>query len=254
LPLHVTQLKYNRKYAFVWASLPDPTLSEYPFPVTISIAMSVPRIKICGITNEGDARLAAELGADAVGLNFHPESARFVPATAVEAILRVLPPFVEPVGVFVNQPLRQVFDTLNRIGRIRTIQWFGDRPELCDAYPFHYVPSFPVRDRESLRAISGYLDLCRGLSKMPSAIAVDAHASGQFGGTGRPIPWHLLADFHPGVPLILAGGLKPENVAEAITIVRPFAVDVAGGVERSPGQKDAEKMRTFIKNARGVRF
>jgi phosphoribosylanthranilate isomerase len=210
--------------------------------------MTAPRIKICGITNETDARLAAELGADAIGLNFHPGSPRYVQPEAVEGILRALPPFLEPVGVFVNQPLVQVFETLNRIGRIRTIQWYGDKPEMCDAYPFQLIPTFPVREEASMRTITGYLDLCRGLNKLPAALAVDAHAPGQYGGTGRPIPWDLLADFQPGVPLILAGGLTPDNVAEAIRIVRPYAVDVASGVERSAGKKDRDKMRRFIEN------
>jgi phosphoribosylanthranilate isomerase len=214
--------------------------------------MSVPRIKICGITNEADARRAAELGADAIGLNFHPASPRYVHPDAVEGILRALPPFIEPVGVFVNKPLLQVFETLNRIGRIRTIQWYGDKPELCDAYPFQLIPTFPVRDQDSLRAITGYLDLCRELRKLPAAIAVDAHAPGHYGGTGRPIPWDLLAGFQPGVPLILAGGLTSENVAEAIRIVRPYAVDVASGVESEPGKKVSELVRRFIDNARAV--
>jgi phosphoribosylanthranilate isomerase len=213
--------------------------------------MPAPRIKICGITNEADARLAVELGADAIGLNFHPESPRFVSPTAVEGILRALPPLVEPVGVFVNQPLREVFATLNIFGRIRTVQWYGDKPELCDAYPFQYIPTFPVRDRDSLRAITGYLDMARSLGRVPSAIAVDAHAPGQYGGTGRPLPWELLADFRPGVPLILAGGLTPENVAVAVRVVRPYAVDVASGVESEPGRKDGERMKRFIENARG---
>jgi len=214
--------------------------------------MSAPRIKICGITNAADARAAAELGADAIGLNFHPGSPRYVQPDAVEGILRALPPFIEPVGVFVNQPLRQIFETLNRIGRIRTIQWYGDKPELCDAYPFQLIPTFPVRDLDSLGTITGYLDLCRGLNKLPAAIAVDAHAPDQYGGTGRPIPWDLLAGFRPGVPLILAGGLTPENVAEAVRIVRPYAVDVASGVESVPGKKDPESVRRFIDNARTV--
>jgi phosphoribosylanthranilate isomerase len=85
---------------------------------------------------------------------------------------------------------------------------------------------------------------------MPAALLVDAHVRGQYGGTGRTAPWHLLADFRPGPPLILAGGLTPENVAEAVQTVRPYAVDVASGVEHSPGHKDPEKMRRFIENAR----
>jgi phosphoribosylanthranilate isomerase len=214
--------------------------------------MTAPRIKICGITNEADARAAAELGVDAIGLNFYSGSPRYVQSDVAERIQRALPPFIEPVGVFVDQPLRDAFAAINVFSSIRTVQWYGDRPEMCDAYPFRYIPTFPVRDRDSLRSITGYLDLCRGLNKLPTAIAVDAHAPGQYGGTGRPIPWDLLAGFQPGVPLILAGGLTPENVAEAIRIVRPCAVDVASGVENGPGRKDGEKMRRFVERVRGT--
>ena len=101
-----------------------------------------------------------------------------------------------------------------------------------------------------LQGIARYLDRCRSLELLPAAVLVDAHVSGQYGGTGQTLPWDLLADFRPGVPLILAGGLTPENVAEAVRLVRPYAVDVASGVELSPGRKDAEKMRRFIGSAR----
>jgi phosphoribosylanthranilate isomerase len=214
--------------------------------------MAAPRIKICGIMNLADARAAAELGVDAIGLNFYSGSPRYVQPDAAERILRALPPFIEPVGVFVDQPLRDAFAAINVFSAIRTVQWYGDRPEMCDAYPFRYIPTFPVRDRDSLRSITSYLDLCRGLNKLPTAIAVDAHAPGQYGGTGRPIPWDILAGFQPGVPLILAGGLTPENVAEAIRIVRPYAVDVASGVESGAGTKDGERMRRFVEGVRGT--
>jgi phosphoribosylanthranilate isomerase len=214
--------------------------------------MVVPRVKICGITTVEDALTASALGADAIGLNFHEPSPRAVPPAAVEGILRALPPFLEAVGVFVNEPLREVFQTLNAFGRIHTVQWYGDKPELCDVFPFQWIPTFPVRDAACLRVITSYVELCRGLNKLPSAIAVDAHVPGQYGGTGRLVPWGLLADFQPGVPLILAGGLTPENVVEAIQIVQPYALDVASGVESSPGRKDAEKMRRFIDNARAA--
>jgi phosphoribosylanthranilate isomerase len=212
--------------------------------------MSSLRIKICGITNEADARQAAQLGADAVGLNFYTQSPRRIDPAMAHFILRALPPFVEPVGIFVDQPLRQVFEQLNQIGGVRTIQWYGDNRELADPFPFRLIAAFPVRDRESLLAITRYLDLCRGLGRLPAAVLVDAHVDGQHGGTGQTVPWRLLADFRPGVPLVLAGGLTPDNVAEAVRLVRPYAVDVASGVEQSPGHKDAEKMRRFIGNAR----
>ncbi len=214
--------------------------------------MSLVRVKICGITNEADGRQAALLGADAVGLNFYAQSRRRIDPVMANFILRDLPPFVEAVGVFVNDPLAQIFQLLNQMGALRTIQWYGTNRELGDPFPFKMIAAFPVKDQAGLTAISKYLDLCRGLGHLPAAVLVDAAVSGQHGGTGQTVPWQLLADFHPGVPVILAGGLKPDNVAEAIRIVRPYAVDVASGVEKAPGQKDAEKMRRFLGNARAA--
>ncbi len=208
------------------------------------------RVKICGVTNEADARHAALCGADAVGLNFYPGSPRCIDAVTAKFILHELPPFVEAVGLFVNQPLRPVFEFLHPLGRIRTIQWHGDNRELSDCFPYHLISAFPVRDAKSLLSITRYLDTCRGLDRLPSAILVDAHVPGQHGGTGQTAPWDLVASFQPGVPVILAGGLTPENVAEAVRIVRPYAVDVASGVEHSPGHKDPDKVRRFIANAR----
>jgi phosphoribosylanthranilate isomerase len=212
--------------------------------------MTPVRIKICGITNETDGRQAALLGADAIGLNFYSRSPRRIDAIMANFILRDLPPFVEAVGVFVDQPLREVFQQVNQIGAIRTIQWYGDNRELGDSFPFRLISAFPVRDQQSLQTIDRYLELCRGMGHLPSAILVDAHVQGQHGGTGQTVPWRLLSEYRPGVPVILAGGLTPENVAQAIQLVRPYAVDVASGVESAPGQKDLEKMRRFIENAR----
>jgi phosphoribosylanthranilate isomerase len=207
------------------------------------------RVKICGITSSADAEEAARLGADAVGFNFYPQSPRYLEPAACAAILRVLPAFVEPVAVFVEQPLRQVFEALNQLGGVRTFQWYGSRRELSDTFPFRYVPAFPVRDREGLQAITRYLGMCASLGALPAAVLIDAAVPGQYGGTGRAVPWQLLADFQPGVPVVLAGGLTPDNVAEAVRLVRPYAVDVASGVECGPGLKDPEKMRRFIGNA-----
>lgn len=208
------------------------------------------RIKICGVTNEADACQAALLGADAVGLNFHPGSPRCVEPARAEAILRALPLFVQAVGVYVNQPLRYSFSHAQALGRIHTVQWHGTERELCDPFPFHLIAAFPVRDADSLRAVTRYLDACRVRGHGPSALLLDAHVPGMHGGTGRTAPWHLLASFRPGVPVILAGGLTPDNVAEAIRLVQPYGVDVASGVESSPGRKDAGKMERFIDAAR----
>jgi phosphoribosylanthranilate isomerase len=209
------------------------------------------RIKICGVTTPADARQAGLLGADAVGLNFHPDSPRHVMPAAVEPILRQLPPLVSAVGVFCNQPLREVFPFVSSYrGRISVIQWHGDEPEPGDTYPFHFIPAFSVKDEDSLIVITRFIDTAHDLGRMPAAVLVDGHAAGLYGGTGQPAPWELLASYRPSVPLILAGGLTPDNVAEAVRIVRPWGVDVASGVESSPGVKDVEKMRRFIDNAR----
>jgi phosphoribosylanthranilate isomerase len=212
------------------------------------------RIKICGITNEGDARLAALLGADAVGLNFAPESPRFIDRTTATGILRALPPFVDPVGVFVNQPLKEIYQFLQPVGRILNIQWHGQNRELANTYPYRLIAAFPVRDLQSLTEITRYLDMGRTLGKLPDALLLDGFAAGQHGGTGQRAPWELLADFRPGVPVILAGGLTPENVAEAIRVVQPYGVDVASGVESSPGVKSPEKLRRFLATARNAAY
>jgi phosphoribosylanthranilate isomerase len=208
------------------------------------------RVKICGITNEADALHAAALGADAIGLNFYPQSPRSITPQNAGYVLRALPPFVEPVAVFVNQPLSAVFPLVQQLGRIHTIQMHGDQREMCDSYPYHFVPAFQVRDKTSLEPIRRYLDACRNLGRLPSAILVDGYAPDQHGGTGRNPPWGLLGDTHWDVPLILAGGLTPENVAEAVRVVRPYAVDVASGVESTPGHKDPEKVERFIEQVR----
>src|SRR6266513_2394210 len=118
------------------------------------------RIKICGVTNEADARVAANFGADAVGLNFAAESPRRIDRQTAHFILRELPLFVEAVGVFVKKPLKQIYQALQPLGRVLTIQWHGANRELADTYPFRLVSAFPVRDTNSLTEISKYLNLC----------------------------------------------------------------------------------------------
>jgi phosphoribosylanthranilate isomerase len=208
------------------------------------------RIKVCGLTRPADLAEAVQLGVDAVGFNFHPPSPRYLVPERAQQLLRELPPFIESVGVFANRPVSEVSDSLAQLGRIRTIQMHGGPHEIVDAFPYHFIPAFQVRDEADRDAIASYLDACRTAGKLPSAILVDGYAPGLSGGTGQRAPWHLLVDFQPGVPLILAGGLTPENVAEAVRTVRPWGVDVASGVESSPGRKDKERMRRFIAAAR----
>ena len=208
------------------------------------------RVKICGITHPGDLDDAIAAGADAVGLNFHPPSPRYVTPEQAARLLERVPPFVEPVGVFVRQSLAEVRRYLESLGRIRTVQVHGGPPEVATAAPLIHVPAFQLRDDDDLFAIMDFLEACRAANAMPGAILVDGYAPGLVGGTGETAPWELLEGFRPGVPLILAGGLTPDNVAEAVRRVRPFAVDVAGGVESSPGRKDRGKVRAFLRAVR----
>ena len=216
--------------------------------------MAVPfRIKICGITNPADGSQAARLGADAIGLNFYPPSPRYVDPDSARRITEGLPPTLQVVGVFVNQRLAEMTEFARRVAGIRVLQSHGENTELADPSPFQLVLGFPVGDPDGLSVISSQLKRYREQGWQPAAVLVDAEVAGSYGGTGRRAPWELLADFKPTVPIILAGGLDPDNVADAIRIVQPHGVDVASGVERTPGIKDTDKMKRFIDNARAAR-
>jgi phosphoribosylanthranilate isomerase len=224
------------------------TIVNRPVPLCKGSPVAHPiRVKICGVTTAIDAVLAAEAGADAIGINFHPASPRYVGDVAERNLILIeLPPFVSPVGVFVGASFREAFGQMHRFRSIRTIQLHGDRHEPERRFPYKRIDAFSVRDHDDLEKINRYLALAGEIGHMPAAVLVDGYAAGLRGGTGRTAPWAILADFHPRVPVILAGGLTPDNVAEAIRIVRPYAVDVASGVESAPGRKDPEKMRCFI--------
>lgn len=213
------------------------------------------RIKICGITNAEDGRLASSLGADAVGLNFYPPSPRSVREEQAALIVQSLPPFVTPVALFVNESWESMARILDRLRFIKTVQWHGERHEPIPAsWPYRVIAAFAVRSADSLLQVREYLGRCEKAGRLPDALLLDGHAPGVYGGTGQPAPWKLLADFQAQVPIILAGGLTPDNVAQAVSIVKPWAVDVASGVESSPGKKDADKMRRFITAAREARL
>ncbi len=207
------------------------------------------RVKICGVTTPSDARHAADIGADAVGLNFYPKSPRFLSPIAAAAIVRALPPFTATVGVFVGVAMRQACAVAFQLG-LRAVQTYDDRPPDDDPFPFAHVPAFRVADAEQLAAVSRFVETARAAGRAPAAVLIDSFVPGEMGGTGHLAPWHLLAGFDPGVPVVLAGGLTPENVAEAVAVVRPWGVDVASGVESSPGVKDAEKVARFVRAVR----
>lgn len=209
------------------------------------------RIKICGVTTPDDVAACAAAGADAVGVNFHPGSKRYVDPRNAQPLLRSIPSLMTAVGVFVERPFRQVAAMAYQLG-LRSVQVHGEPRALEDSFPFSLIAAFRVRDRTSLDEITDYLERCRANGHLPGAILLDAFVEGEHGGTGQTAPLDLLADFRPGVPVILAGGLTPDNVAEAIEIVRPAGVDVASGVESSPGRKDPTKVTAFIERARAA--
>jgi phosphoribosylanthranilate isomerase len=211
--------------------------------------MASVRVKICGVTTPDDARIAAEAGADAVGLNFYPKSPRYIDPRSAADLVKVLGPFTAPVGVFVGTLVRQACAIAFQLG-LRGIQTYSEVLTDDDPFPFAHIPAFRVKDRTSLDVIRAFVAAATAAGRRPAAVLVDAYVEGVMGGTGHRPPWDLLVGFDPGVPLILAGGLTPDNVAEAVRVVRPWGVDVASGVEKSPGQKDPDKVRLFVENAK----
>jgi phosphoribosylanthranilate isomerase len=200
------------------------------------------RVKICGVTRAEDALAAVRLGADALGFNFWPGSKRHVTAAAARGIIARLPPFVTPVGVFVNQ-LEEEMRAIAAETGIQIFQLHGDEPpELCARLPLPVVKAIPV---DQVRALS------RLLSYEVSAFLLDTPSRG-YGGSGEPFDWSLAEGVSEVAPVILAGGLTPENVAAAVRAVRPYAVDVASGVESSPGVKDTARMSRFFAAVREV--
>jgi phosphoribosylanthranilate isomerase len=216
------------------------------------------RVKICGITNIDDALGVAEAGADAVGLNFYPKSPRWVDVTVAKTIAEALPPGIVKVGVFVNADVDVIGQTADR-ARLDLIQLHGDEtPEylatLAVVCPLPIMRAFRL-GMAGLTPILEYLDQCRRLRQIPMRVLLDAYQPGVYGGTGATADWGVAAEYvaTPGVPpLVLAGGLTPTNVAEAIAAVHPAAVDTAGGVESSPGRKDPALVREFVRAARGA--
>jgi len=212
------------------------------------------QIKICGITSVEDALAAVDAGADAIGLNFYEKSRRFVSVEMARKIAVEISTVATPIGLFVNHSAEDVKIICGTVG-LHVVQLHGDEPpgflgQLDRDYNIVRARRF---SEKGLQEISDDLQACSDLSGfLPDAVLLDAESPGHYGGTGKTISWAGLADSHDqiGVPLILAGGLTPENVAEAIRTVRPYGVDVASGVESSPGVKDKEKMRAFVAAAK----
>jgi phosphoribosylanthranilate isomerase len=199
-------------------------------------------VKICGITSVADGLAAAEAGADALGLMFYEPSPRNVSLAAAAEIARQLPPFVIKVGVFVNAPEELVLRAIGECG-LNIVQFHGDEtPEYCELFPVMTLKAFRIKDAGSLKRLPDF---------ETDAWLLDAHVSDKPGGTGEKFNWDLAIEAQKmGKPIFLAGGLTPENVAEAVRQVRPYGVDVSSGVESSPGKKDHAKVRAFIQAAK----
>ncbi|WP_416426023.1 phosphoribosylanthranilate isomerase [Pseudomonas sp. App30] len=206
--------------------------------------MSAVRSKICGITRIEDALAAAEAGADAIGLVFYAKSPRAVTAEQARAIVRALPPFVTTVGLFVNASRCELNEILEVVP-LDLLQFHGDEtPADCEGYHRPYIKAVRVRPGEDLEAI------CKQYSGA-SGILLDTFVAGVPGGTGEAFDWSLVPA-RLSKPVILAGGLSAANVAQAIAQVKPYAVDVSGGVEAAKGIKDAEKIEAFMQAVRGT--
>ena len=202
------------------------------------------RVKICGITSLADARAAVAAGADALGFNFYEQSPRQLTIPRAAEISRQLEPFILRVGVFVDAPEELVARALRECG-LGMLQFHGaEPPDFCTRFGTMSMKAFRLRDAESLKELPKYAT---------DAWLLDAFSPAAPGGTGETFDWALAVEARKlGKPIFLAGGLTPENVAAAVRQVRPFGVDVASGVESSPGKKDPALMQAFVKAVRSA--
>lgn len=197
------------------------------------------RVKICGITSVQDALVAVQSGCDAIGLVFYQPSPRYVSPTQATCILGSLPPFVTTVGLFVDADVSAIRSVLSHVP-LDMLQFHGEEtPAECDQFGLPYIKAVRVRsDTNLLQYAADYT--------AAKALLLDTYADGIAGGTGKVFDWALIPAEMPK-PVILAGGLTPENVAVAIRQVQPYAVDVSGGVEKTKGIKDAARIAAFMR-------
>jgi phosphoribosylanthranilate isomerase len=213
------------------------------------------RIKICGVTCVRDAMLVARSGADALGLNFYPSSRRYVTEDQAEQICHCLPAEIARVGVFVNASVGQMCDLAEHL-RLDWLQLHGDEsPEIIASLaPRRVLRAFRPSQPDWQQQIE-YLEICRTQSSLPGAVLIDAYDPREYGGTGKTADWSTVPAFQcqiAPIPIVLAGGLRADNVGAAILAARPAAVDTASGVEFHPGRKDAERVQAFVDAARNA--
>ena len=202
------------------------------------------KVKICGMTNLNDVKVAVDGGVDAVGFIFYKKSPRSVTMQTVREIVLELPPFVDSVGVFVDETAEQINKIADRCNLDR-VQLHGDEsPAFCKKIRRRVIKAIRVKDIQSLKKLSDY---------PVSSFLLDTFSEDQYGGTGKVFDWHLAYPAKKYGPIILAGGLTPNNVRQAIQRIRPYGVDVCSGVESQPGIKDHKKMKAFLKNVKAER-
>jgi phosphoribosylanthranilate isomerase len=206
--------------------------------------LSVVRSKICGITRIEDALSAVEAGADAIGLVFYAKSPRAVTVQQARAIIAAMPPFVTTVGLFVDASRGELDEILDAVP-LDLLQFHGDEsPADCEGYQRPYIKALRVKPGDDIAAqVALYTNA--------SGVLLDTYVPGIPGGTGEAFDWSLVP-VGLSKPVILAGGLTAENIAQAIARVRPYAVDVSGGVETAKGIKDAEMIRAFMQAVKAV--
>ncbi|HOX36719.1 MAG TPA: phosphoribosylanthranilate isomerase [Candidatus Brocadiia bacterium] len=202
------------------------------------------RVKICGITNPRDALAAVRAGADALGFVFYPPSGRHIPPESAKPIIELLPPFVSSVGLFVDADSSDVLRIASEL-RLDYVQLHGrETPAFLDKLrALRIIKAFRIAGPEDVRKMAAY---------RADGYLLDAFAPGLQGGTGQTFDWSLLSEAPQVGPIILAGGLNPDNVAEAIQRTRPYAVDVSSGVEDAPGVKNRELMERFVYEAKNA--
>ena len=214
-------------------------------------ASSRPFVKICGVTTAADVLACANCGVDWIGLNFHPPSSRFVSIDLARSLVEGLPTTLEAVGVFVDQSAEDIRRTAKRVG-LKIVQLHGQEPpETVRSLRsiVRVVKAFRIEDASSLGNVKTFVETCLALDAPLEAILIDSPRPG----TGTRIDEKLIVDYVEFPRLILAGGLRPENVRERIERFRPWMVDVAGGVESAPGRKDPSLIASFVRAAKNAR-
>ena len=210
----------------------------------MSELIKVPRIKICGINNLEDALLAAKLGTWAVGFIFYKESPRYIEPEKAILIVRELPDNIEKIAVFVDSPINQIYDIVSNAG-FTQIQLHGNESvdfciELIHRTHLPVIKAIRVKNSDDLAEISKYKNIA-------SAILLDTYSKAQFGGTGESFDWDIAKKASAyGMPIILAGGINPDNISEAYSEIQPYALDICSGIEKYKGVKDHNKLRELF--------